>query len=80
MANLKNVTFCFQGVGDELPLSLVFSMRQQNAYMSLNWFFCIFSQEVQQKVLKYFQLKPKINSLRRVYEVSIKWTTLDFVF
>ena len=28
------------------------------------------SQEVQHKVLKYFQLKPKVNSLRQVYEVS----------
>lgn len=28
--------------------------------------------EVQQKVLKYFQLKPKINSLRRVYETLLK--------
>ena len=32
--------------------------------------FLSFSQEVQHKVLKYFQLKPKVNSLRSVYEVS----------
>jgi len=40
--------------------------------MSFQHFFVLFSQEVQHKVLKYFQLKPKVNSLRNVYEVSLK--------